>query len=81
MGVNVDEAWRDDLSRRVQLIARFFVHLAYRDNAPVADADIGSATGRAAAIDHFSINYLEIQHCIPPHTFERLRFAAASRRN
>ena len=66
MGVDIDEAGRNDPACRIDGLARFFAHFADCDDAPVPDADIAGKSWAARAIDDRAAGNLEIQHCSLP---------------
>ena len=50
--MNVDKPGRNDQSVRVARDARVFVQFADRDDATVANADVGATRGGARPVDH-----------------------------
>ena len=62
MGVDVDEARRDDPAGRVDRLACILGDLADGDDAPVLDADVALKARCAAAIDDRAAGDLQIQH-------------------
>ena len=72
MGMNIDEARRNDFSARIQFFAAMARHCANRRNAAVFDCDITLIKRTAASIGNFPIPDDQIEfrrHCEPPSHF------------
>ena len=64
--VRVDEARRDDETRRVDDLGRVLVDRADGNDAPVADADVGAPRRRARAVDEQAAADQRVEHPDPP---------------
>src|SRR5262249_23039463 len=66
VGVDVDEAGRDDRAVGVDGLARVLVDVADRDNPSRAHTDVRALLGCAGAVDDLSTADHQIEHATPP---------------
>ncbi len=64
MGVDVDEAGRDDAAGRIDRLPGVLVDLADGDDAAVLDADIGANARAPGAVDHGAAADLKVEHVV-----------------
>jgi hypothetical protein len=72
VGVDVDEAGRDEAAGGVDDAAGGARHLADRGDDAVAHGDVGHPARRSGPVDHERVTQVQIVHADPPSVSARL---------